>query len=368
MIPRYGSASHATGESGDPVIPAAEIRTLHSALHHAIQAAQAPVPPGAEREGAIFEARSDDADAQAALLQGWNQDYAQISAGKFSGTIREARISDVSLFIESTSQALLQSGALAKDVVAIGVPLELPEAAVFCGTPTRERAVHVFSGKGGFEFFSPAGLVMSGIAVPRQALEEHLTTEERSRIAPKLGGAHLASGDPRGLEAMRNFVQGVLEVAGSSPALLCNIPLRKALRDSVLDNLAQLLVGCFPSPAPTARIGRAWKVVSEARDFILSRPESPTNIAEICDAVGVSRRTLQYCFQDVLGVSPMEFLRAIRLGGARRLLRTAPSVTDAAAHWGFWHFGYFSQDYRHMFGELPSQTHRRFHSGGAPQR
>ena len=47
------------------------------------------------------------------------------------------------------------------------------------------------------------------------------------------------------------------------------------------------------------------------------------------------------------------------LGAVRHALKTAPSVTDAATDFGFWHFGHFAKDYQAMFGELPSQTHRR---------
>jgi len=32
------------------------------------------------------------------------------------------------------------------------------------------------------------------------------------------------------------------------------------------------------------------------------------------------------------------------------------SVTDIAARWGFFHLGRFSQAYRAMYQELPSQT------------
>jgi len=34
-------------------------------------------------------------------------------------------------------------------------------------------------------------------------------------------------------------------------------------------------------------------------------------------------------------------------------------VTDVALDWGFLHFGWFSQDYRRLFGETPSQTLHR---------
>ncbi|WP_228015396.1 helix-turn-helix domain-containing protein [Synechocystis salina] len=53
-------------------------------------------------------------------------------------------------------------------------------------------------------------------------------------------------------------------------------------------------------------------------------------------------------------------MQAYRLHGARRQLKlTSPGETTvmAIAHqWGFWHLGQFSQDYKKMFGELPSVT------------
>ena len=84
---------------------------------------------------------------------------------------------------------------------------------------------------------------------------------------------------------------------------------------------------------------------------------------ELCERLHVSRRTLQYCFEDVLGISPMQYLRVIRLNGARRELRQsmpdAQTVGEVAAHWGFWHLSQFSSDYRKLFGQSPSQSLRR---------
>ena len=56
----------------------------------------------------------------------------------------------------------------------------------------------------------------------------------------------------------------------------------------------------------------------------------------------------------------MQYLRLIRLNGARRSLRAssgAPvTVRDVAANWGFWHFSQFSSDYRKLFGQCPSES------------
>ena len=82
--------------------------------------------------------------------------------------------------------------------------------------------------------------------------------------------------------------------------------------------------------------------------------------------LGVSRRTAQYAFQDTLNLNPIAYLRAVRLNHVRRELRLGDSVTTAATKWGFWHLSSFAQDYRAMFGELPSATAKRAPGALAP--
>ncbi|UCG61547.1 MAG: helix-turn-helix domain-containing protein [Candidatus Zixiibacteriota bacterium] len=41
------------------------------------------------------------------------------------------------------------------------------------------------------------------------------------------------------------------------------------------------------------------------------------------------------------------------------LLIILTTIADVANHWGFWHMGQFSADYRRLFGELPLETLRR---------
>jgi len=93
----------------------------------------------------------------------------------------------------------------------------------------------------------------------------------------------------------------------------------------------------------------------------MGHADEPLSILEVCCRVGTSRRKLNYCFQDVLGTTPIKYLRSLRLNSVRRAIRqAAPGVTiqDIASHWGFWHLSQFAQDYKHLFGELPSDTLR----------
>lgn len=312
----------------------------------------------------LLSIASQDVDEQAARLRGWHQSYAQMSPGRFAGTYTEVRFEDVHLFVEYTSKGLFQSGELSEAVVALGVPLQLCSSGVFCGAITNDTTVHHFSGDGGFEFYSPADLVMGGVVLSRDRVLSALSDDEAASVETSLDRPHLSVVRAGRIAVMREFLRGFFEMLENAPRLMDNAPLQRSLRDSVVSNVTELLVDDAHPEGELISLSKRWQIVARARDFILSRPESPTSILEVCKAIGVSRRTLQYCFQDVLNLNPIAFLRMVRLNGVRGMLRTCASVSEAATYWGFWHFGRFSQDYRQLFGELPSETYRRFNGKG----
>jgi AraC family transcriptional regulator, ethanolamine operon transcriptional activator len=87
--------------------------------------------------------------------------------------------------------------------------------------------------------------------------------------------------------------------------------------------------------------------------------DEPVTVTQLCEVTNVSRRTLQYSFESILGISPIQYLRISRLNGVRRSLVQAQhgqAVSDIAAQWGFWHLSQFAKDYKQLFGEQPSQT------------
>jgi AraC family ethanolamine operon transcriptional activator len=326
-------------------------------------------PSSPARPAAVHLAATRDIDDQAALLTGWNQSYAQLSAGAFEGRIAEAWLDGVHLFVEGTSRRLHQRGALPTDRLALGLPLApVTGPAVFCGASdwagdAQTGRFCTFSGAQGFEFFTPEGLQMAGMEIDRDELMRLATPDEQALIE-RVGATaalHRASHDH--VNGLRDFMRGAFEMLAREPALLDNAALRSQLRHAAQSNALEILVGAAHAAeqAPPVQPQRHWSLVAQARERVNEDPETPVTVAALCAALRVSRRTLQAAFQDVLGMAPAAFLRAERLAGARRALRDAPTVTEAAAQWGFWHFSHFAQDYRRLFGELPSQTWRRLH-------
>ena len=107
---------------------------------------------------------------------------------------------------------------------------------------------------------------------------------------------------------------------------------------------------------------RRVEIMERFHDVIANAGGDVLPIPEVCAAVDVPQRTLHLCCRESLGVSPKTYLQLRRMHLARRMLTRSSAftmtVTETAAHFGFWNFGRFSAQYRHLFGETPSQTLR----------
>ncbi|AIO37414.1 AraC family transcriptional regulator [Burkholderia sp. AU19243] len=113
-----------------------------------------------------------------------------------------------------------------------------------------------------------------------------------------------------------------------------------------------------PAPAPLAPF-----YVRRVEEYIRAHVDEPLTIERLAELAGVSPSTLFAGFRARHGITPMAFVRRLRLQHVRdELLDDATpalaSVTDIALKWGFAHLGRFAIDYKRAFGESPSATLR----------
>ncbi len=96
--------------------------------------------------------------------------------------------------------------------------------------------------------------------------------------------------------------------------------------------------------------------------YLEAHADEPLTPRQLARVGCMSVRALHAAFQQVLGETPMSYLRRVRLDRAHaELLRGDPArvrVTDVAVRWGFCHQSRFAEQYRARFGELPSRTLR----------
>lgn len=105
-------------------------------------------------------------------------------------------------------------------------------------------------------------------------------------------------------------------------------------------------------------------VVRRAVDYIDEHAADPISVSDIAETTGVEARELQATFVREHDVSPMEYLRRVRLKGAHHDLQsrtpgggdTVATVATIAHRWGFANPRLFSALYRTAYGQAPDVT------------
>jgi AraC family ethanolamine operon transcriptional activator len=299
-----------------------------------------------------------DADQLASELTNWQQSYDQISSGLFQGALTELRLPGLQVFREGLNQAVRQSCRVWPDAIWFGLPDR--------GAPTRINGrqaaadwIMVQPGNVEFELVTPSAYRIYGIVASRQLL-----AESALRLGCQIDWERVQSAEVLRVDgAARAACVRLLAQLLPDGALPCGQPGGAAAsslwREAVLAALLELLDHSCVEPAMAASLQRRRQVVAQARDYILAHRTESITVPELCQQVHVSRRTLQYCFEDVLGISPILYLRTVRLNGVRRELAGGRAIGELAGEWGLCNFSQFSSDYRKLFGMTPSASVRQ---------
>jgi len=120
------------------------------------------------------------------------------------------------------------------------------------------------------------------------------------------------------------------------------------------------------SSEPSRHLNRRG-IVRKAEEYIRAHLSDPPSILDLCEFTGAGRRALFYAFDELIGLSPLAYVKATRLQEARRRIMASDQqhcVQLVASNLNFSHLGQFSIDYAKLFGESPSQTRKRFHAPG----
>ena len=311
---------------------------------------------------------TDDESCLARSISGWSQDYQRLKAGTFRGSLAELCFGEAQLFVEQTSHALRQICTVPEGYVWFGLPLSEDRCVRINGVAVQNGRIAVHRGGIDFELITPDELRFWGIVVREQALKDYARQFEREAWVETLLGQPVLGVD----EVRKGFVQRIcsriLQQQFDGEGVTLSMPLRQSLTDDTLSALFALFASGESLPAERTWGRQRHRLVEMADAYVRASPDRLVTVSELCNVLSISRRALQAGFQDVLGVSPHAYIRAVSLNCVRSHLRNAGSpyrsVQDAAAAFGFWHMSQFALDYREMFGERPSETLRRREGGG----
>lgn len=314
----------------------------------------------------------EDASIQAAVQPWVEMDCHQLDAGRFSGRMRDLDLGDgVRIVDETQSAGIAKVGATGDTLCTISTAFFRDAATGRFGRYLADEASSLFLLPGRTEYDArlPAGVHTLYVSLDQDALLERLRVLAPGRWCHPPDDVMVLPGAQR--DVFIETAMTIMRLHEQSPEAAA--PDCSALRAALTDGMATLLQhGAVAADAVSHRTRRQALVrLRQARAYIgdcLDQEVVPS-IVDLCAALGVSERTLQYTFRDTLDMTPGAYLRVLRLNRARAMVLDpaygAESVTQIAMRWGFFHLGRFAGDYRRMFLEGPADTRRR--AAAAPE-
>ncbi|WP_426117224.1 helix-turn-helix domain-containing protein [Pseudomonas sp. DSP3-2-2] len=313
-------------------------------------------PPSAQPPY-LSRIQTHDPDEHASHLSGWRLSYDQLSHGRFEGELDEFRSDKIQMVRDRSNQAMTKKGAGAEGTIAFCVTLKNHDDVYCSGHQITEPCVMVAHSDNMPELKVPEIVDILLVAINQGSLQHTLERQGSSFRITDFPTCY-PIGDSLAWHELKLLVT---ELARASPS--GNELQQKTIRSDISDTVIMHLIDLVTSDEtlslkPTAR----KRTVDRACEYAMSHLDEPFSILDLCNSIGASRRKLQYCFQNALGINAVAYLRALRLNSVRRELRessTTQAIQIVAERWGFWHIGRFSVDYHSMFGERPSKTLRR---------
>jgi AraC-like DNA-binding protein len=162
--------------------------------------------------------------------------------------------------------------------------------------------------------------------------------------------------------AWRCLMSYLLDCSAQDIDFVHNKLITAHIEQLVVSTLLTMQAHNYSSAQPVRRTAILPRHVRRVEEYLQAHAHEPVCADQLAQLAGVSLRSLYAGFKDFCGVSPMQYLKDLRLDRARTDLLNlpdVPSVASVALRWGFAHLGRFSADYKERFGESPSETLRR---------
>jgi AraC family transcriptional regulator, ethanolamine operon transcriptional activator len=321
-----------------------------------------PVTPNPSSAVTVFEISDPTAIGQ--TIEVIEQDAVQLESRPLRVRRIVVRLGTSVVMFQSTNLSIRTRTRLQNDFVAF-VAFGPRAAGTLNGLPVGPNRVLASMSGVEVEFVVAGGYESVSFLLPPDDIRAHLRGRHREDEYRLPDGVELLQPSPAAAHGLYGWGRRLADVAARQPEVFDVPQTQTAAQIELLETLLATLgsAGRVESAPQDLTRQAHSRVVKITEDYALAHAAEHLYVTDLCEAAGVSERTLQYAFKEVMGMTPVAYLTRLRLHRVRQTLRAAThrstTVTAEALRWGFWHFGEFSRAYKGCFGELPSDTLRR---------
>lgn len=249
-----------------------------------------------------------------------------------------------------TERSLRQQCSIAPNSIWLGIPSQSQQSKIN-GLDVASNQFMCRTSNSDFELITPEQFDIYGLVIDWHSIE-YMAQLQGVTIK------NLSSAQSARLSVSDSSLQTAKQIINSM-VVSKGFGLKPESQQDMLSMLALHLLQADNPSKHSPKLQTRKAVVDKVKEYVAANPQKTITITELCELTFVSRRTLQYSFESILGINPLRFLRLTRLNNVRRELKLvgqSKPISVIAANWGFWHAGQFTKDYTQLFGENPSQT------------
>lgn len=311
-----------------------------------------------QTETFFLSAQSHDIAEHADLVGKFDVHLNQLSQGKFHGKVKIIKTPGMLIFEESYSRKSIVQGSTPKEYILLGTNIASHRSELrWCGTVIDPKRFACSGPGAAIDFVMPdkshdvCMLVKPEILAPAisQQAFDLMNASQTIDFSATAG------------QGLITTLTAAMRWVAKKPAQLNNPYTVRTLESRLLEKISH----CIENSSLAVHMQPLSKRTTHVRKAIEFAEQSsgPVTTVEMAISAGISIRSLEYAFLNVLDISPYKYLRFHRLNAAHRELSIADpnksTVTDIALKWGFSHAGRFSVLHRQFFDEKPSKTLRR---------
>ncbi len=250
---------------------------------------------------------------------GWDVEFSTTTPRHYSAALRQSRAPGLLVNTVALSSPTLQRGTAPEGMRTFALPSRMPNRCNWRGLPVNQRTLLVFPEDR--ELFSTMGAAAEMMTVSLDyrlvdsTLEKWGLEADTVFNAPRTAQLSQAQHDAfhRNLALVTEFMVEY----GDHRAFP---HLSRGVQEYLLETLLQPMLDLLEQPNVSE--SAAAQRVKKATDYILCHLREPLAVADICNHVSCSRRSLEQSFRTHAGTSPKQFIQIMRLEVCRKLMAT----------------------------------------------
>jgi len=293
----------------------------------------------------------------AQTIQGWGLDFKQLDCGSFEAELHQFGNHDFLVTNATINRNVLQSLTYPEGMYTFGLTVSKTRPTIR-HNELKRNSLAIFPRGERIDAVSHTDFHCYTFMIANHIVEKHLEgLPFHIKLLLQRGGVIDSNLDK--VQELRDALTELNDKVMTCPDFLESELFQMTTPGIMLNHVFNIL-SAEEEQSPHLPHLKRIKKLQEIERWLAKSIFNTPSVAGICNMFQINERTLRRMFKEYYGVTPKQYLLAIRLHDARKAIYQARgfdvSISDIANRFGFWHMGKFAMVYRRQFGELPSKT------------